>query len=99
MHIFAFPTRLVNIFENKITFNNLQWQNSTANVHRDDSLAPSYGLLPPVFRKNELYYVSKWRLCSKWPQKGCFFTITQSTLKNFMFSLLILVNGHIPHKS
>jgi hypothetical protein len=26
-------------------------------------------------------------------------TITQSILENFMFSLLILVNGHIPHKS
>jgi hypothetical protein len=31
--------------------------------------------------------------------KICFLTITQSILKNFMFSLLILVNGHIPHNS
>jgi hypothetical protein len=31
--------------------------------------------------------------------KKCFLTIPQSILKNFMFSLLILVNGHIPHKS
>jgi hypothetical protein len=55
--------------------------------------------IPPVFKKAEFYFVSKWRLCSKWPQKFSFFTITQPILKNFMFSLLILVNGHIPHKS
>jgi hypothetical protein len=30
-------------------------------------------------------------------KKLVFFTITQSILKNFTFSLLILVNGHIPH--
>jgi hypothetical protein len=47
---------------------------------------------PPVFRKVEFCFVSKWRLCSKWPQKFSFLTITQSILKNFMFSLLILVN-------
>jgi hypothetical protein len=28
----------------------------------------------------------------------CFLTITQSILEKFMFSVLILVNGHIPHK-
>jgi hypothetical protein len=31
--------------------------------------------------------------------KISFLSITESILKNFMFSLLILVNGHIPHKS
>jgi hypothetical protein len=46
--------------------------------------------LSKIFR-----FVSKWELCSKWPQKNGFLTITQSRLKNFMFTLLILVNGYI----
>jgi hypothetical protein len=32
-------------------------------------------------------------------QKLVFFTITQSILEKIKFSLLILVKGHIPHKS
>jgi hypothetical protein len=58
-----------------------------------------YGLQPPVFSKVKFCFVLKWRLCSKQPQKFSFLFIIQSTLKNFMISLLILVNGQIPHKS
>jgi hypothetical protein len=51
-----------------------------------------YGLQAPVSNRVDFCFVSKWRLFSKWLLKIGFWTITQSKLNNFMFSLLLLVS-------
>jgi hypothetical protein len=58
-----------------------------------------YGLQLPVSDRVDFCFVTKWRLFSKWLLKIGFWTITQSILNNFMFSLLLLVSDYRPHKS
>jgi hypothetical protein len=53
----------------------------------------------PFFEKLNFASIRNGGFAQNGHKNLVFFTITQSILENFMFSLLILVNGHIPHKS